>query len=206
MKQYIVLFFSCIVFLSYGQKIDEVFKTMPNEFLPAFSEANKTMLLVDSSLSVIPYPLGEIEKLDYDDTFLSLKTSEVGTMQIKLLSLVNQTQIIVLIKTVCGTFCDSDIRFFSIDWKEINRSSLLPQIKPIVFFDSNKLNTQEFKWAVSHIDLFPLHYQFEKESDNLSVTFDFKKYLSKEDLQNVTPYLKSETKELTWNKSTFVLN
>lgn len=119
MKQYIVLFFSCIVFLGYGQKIDEVFKTMPDEFLPAFSEANKTMLLVDSSLSVIPYPLGEIEKTEFDDTFLSLKTSEVGTMQIKLLSLVNQTQIIALIKTVCGTFCDSNIRFFSTDGKKL---------------------------------------------------------------------------------------
>lgn len=206
MKQYIVLFFSCIVFLGYGQKIDEVFKTMPDEFLPAFSEANKTMLLVDSSLSVIPYPLGEIEKLEFDDTFLSLKTSEVGTMQIKLLSLVNQTQIIALIKTVCGTFCDSNIRFFSTDWKEIDRSSLLPQIKPQVFFDSTKLNTQEFKWAVSHIDIFPLHYQFEKGSDNLSITFDIKEYLSKEDLQKVIPYLKSETIELPWNKSMFALN
>lgn len=206
MKPYIILFFSCIVSLGYGQKIDEVFKTMPEELLPAFSEANKTMLLVDSSLSVIPYPLGEIEKLDYDETFLSLKTSEVGTMQIKLLSLVNQTQIIALIKTVCGTFCDSNIRFFSTDWNEIDRSSLLPQIKPIAFFDATQVNTEEFKWAISHIDIFPLQYQFEKESDNIIVTFDFKKSLSKNDLQKVTPYLENETIELSWNKSTFIIN
>ena len=206
MKHYIVLFFSCIVFLGYGQKIDEVFKTMPEEFIPAFSEANKTMLLVDSSLSVIPYPLGEIEKLAYDDSFLSVKTSDVGTLQIKLLPLVNQTQIIVLIKTACSTFCDSSIRFFSTDWEEIDKSSSLPQIKPLVFFDSNKINTQEFKWALSHIDIFPLHYQLEKGGDNLSVTFDFEEYLSKEDLEKVTPYLKSQTIELSWNKSMFVLN
>lgn len=112
MKHSILLFFSCIIFVSYGQKIDDVFETMPDYFLPAFSDANKTMLLVDTSLSVIPYPLGEIERLEYTDTFLSVKTSDVGTMQIKLLPLVNDTQIIAVIKSVCSNVCDSNIRFF----------------------------------------------------------------------------------------------
>ncbi len=108
MKRYIILLLlSSISFLSSGQTINELFKSMPSEYLPAFSEANKTMLLVDSSLSVIPYALGEIERLEYTDTFLSLKTSEVGTMQIKILPLVNNTQIVALIKTVCS----SNVRF-----------------------------------------------------------------------------------------------
>ncbi len=204
MKHYILLFFSCIAFLSYGQKIDEVFKTMPDEFLPAFSEANKTMLLVDSSLSVIPYPLGEIEKLAFNDTFLSLKTSEVGTMQIKLLTLVNNTRIIALIKTVCSKICDSDIRFFSEEWVEIDKSSLLPQISPQVFFDSTKEGLPEFQWALSRIDIFPLHYQFKNGSDDLELTFDFKEYISPQDLQKATPYIKSETIDLLWNKSVFI--
>ena len=114
--------------------MNELFKTMPNEYLPAFSEANKTMLLVDSSLSVIPYPLGEIERLEYSDTFLSLKTSDVGTMQIKILPLINKTQVIALIKTVCSSnVCDSDIRFFTNEWEEIQKSSMIPVISPNKF-------------------------------------------------------------------------
>ena len=92
--------------------MNELFKSMPSEYLPAFTEADKTMLLVDSSLSVIPYALGEIERLEYTDTFLSIRTSEVGTMQIKILPLVNKTYVIALIKTVCSGVCDSNIRFF----------------------------------------------------------------------------------------------
>lgn len=176
---------------------------MPEEFLPAFSEANKTMLLVDSSLSVIPYPLGEIEKLAFDDTFLSVKTSEVGTLQIKLLPLVNKTQIVALIKTVCGMVCDSDIRFFSHEWEEIDKSSILLQILPSAFFDSTKVNTPDFEWALSLIDIYPLRYQFKKGSDDLEVTFDFKRYLSPQDLQKVNTYLNNETIDLLWNKSTF---
>lgn len=204
MKHYILLLFCGIAFMNFGQNIDEVFKTMPEEYLPSFSEANKTMLLVDTSLSVIPYPLGEIEKLAYSDTFLSIKTSEVGTMQIKLLPLVNKTQIVALIKTVCGTVCDSDIRFYSLDWEKIDKSSLLPQIPKQTFFDSTKKDTSEFKWALSLIDIYPLHFQFIEESDNLEVTFDFKEYLSPVDFQKVTPYIKNETINLLWNKSMFI--
>lgn len=207
MKRYILLIFiACFSFLSYGQTMDEVFKTMPDEYLPAFSEADKTMLLVDvdSSMSVIPYALGEIEKLDYSDTFLSLKTSKVGTMQIKILSLVNRTKIIALIKTVCETVCDSDIRFFTSEWEEIDKNSLLPTISPHIFFDASKMDTPEFKWAVSHIDIYPLQFQFKEGGNNLQVKFDIADHLSTQDSMKIAPYLMKEIIDLSWNKSTFV--
>ena len=205
MKRYFtLLILSCITLLSYGQTMDEVFKTMPNDFLPAFSEADKTMLLVDSSLSVIPYALGEIERLAYSDTFLSIKTSEVGTMQIKILPLINNTQIIVLIKTVCSGVCDSDIRFFTNEWKEIDKKSILPTITPQVFFDQKELNTPEFKWTVSQIDMFPLEFQFKNGSNNLQVKFDIANHLSALDFAKIEPFLVKEIIDLLWNKSMFV--
>ena len=206
MKRYIILLLlSSISFLSSGQTINELFKSMPSEYLPAFSEANKTMLLVDSSLSVIPYALGEIERLEYTDTFLSLKTSEVGTMQIKILPLVNNTQIVALIKTVCSSnVCDSDIQFFTNEWEEIQKSNILPTIPPSIFFDETKTDTPGFKWAVSQIDIYPLQLQFKDGSNDLQVTFNIKKHLSKQDALKIETYLAKESIDLTWNKSTFV--
>ena len=205
MKHYILLLFCCITFSGFGQTIDTVFRTMPDEILPAFSEANKTMLLVDTSLSVIPYPLGKIERVDYTDSFLSMKTSDVGTLQLKLLPLVNNTQIISVVKTVCSKkVCDSEVRFFTDKWEEIDRKSLLPDIQPEVFFDSSKLNTLDFKIAVSHINIYPLHLQFSKENDDLTVTFDFNGVLSAEDLKKIEPFVEKESITLSWNKSMFV--
>ena len=206
MKRYIILLLlSSITFYSSGQTIGELFKSMPSDYLPAFSEANKTMLLVDSSLSVIPYPLGEIERLEYTDTFLSLKTSEVGTMQIKILPLVNNTQIVALIKTVCSSnVCDSDIRFFTNEWEEIQKSNILPTIPPSMFFNETKRDTPGFKWAVSQIDIYPLQLQFKDGGNNLQATFNIKKHLSQQDAMKIEPYLAKETIDLTWNKSTFV--
>lgn len=205
MKRYIILFFLIsISLLSSGQTMNELFKSMPSEYLPAFSEANKTMLLVDSSLSVIPYALGEIVRLDYTDTFLSLKTSEVGTMQIKILPLVNKTKIIALIKTVCSSVCNSDIRFFTDEWEEVEKSSLLPEIPYHIFFDSTKLNTPEFKWAVSKIDMYPLQFQFKDGGSDLQVKLDINNHLSAQDSITIKPYLIKETIDLSWNKSAFV--
>ena len=206
MKRYIILLLlSSISFLSSGQTINELFKSMPSEYLPAFSEANKTMLLVDSSLSVIPYALGEIERLEYTDTFLSLKTSEVGTMQIKILPLVNNTQIVALIKTVCSSnVCDSDIQFFTNEWEEIQKNNILPTIPPSIFFDETKTDTPGFKWSVSQIDIYPLQLQFKDGGNNLQATFNIKKHLSQQDAMKIEPYLAKETIDLTWNKSTFV--
>ena len=205
MKRYILLFYlSSITLLSSGQTMNELFKSMPSEYLPAFSEANKTMLLVDSSLSVIPYALGEIERLDYTDTFLSLKTSEVGTMQIKILPLVNKTKIIALIKTVCSTVCNSNIQFFTSEWEEVEKSSLLPEIPYYTFFDSTKLETPEFKWAISKIDMYPLQFQFKDGGSDLQVKLDINNHLSAQDSITIKPYLIKETIDLSWNKSTFV--
>ncbi len=206
MKRYIILLLlSSISFLSSGQTINELFKSMPSEYLPAFSEANKTMLLVDSSLSVIPYALGEIERLEYTDTFLSLKTSEVGTMQIKILPLVNNTQIVALIKTVCSSnVCDSDIQFFTNEWEEIQKNNILPTIPPSIFFDETKTDTPGFKWSVSQIDIYPLQLQFKDGSNDLQVTFNIKKHLSKQDALKIETYLAKESIDVTWNKSTFV--
>ena len=206
MKRYIILLFiGCITFVSNAQTMDELFKTMPDEFLPAFTEADKTMLLVDSSLSVIPYALGEIERLEYSDTFLSLKTSKVGTMQIKILPLINNTQIIAVVKTVCVGVCDSHIRFFTTEWEEIQKNSLLPAITPHIFFDKAKLDTSEFKWAVSQIDIYPLHFQFVDGSNDLKLKFDIINHLSKQDSAKIKPYMVNETIDLSWNKSTFAL-
>ena len=100
MKKIIIAFFIFISTSVFSQKIDDVFKTMPNSVLPGLSESNRTMFLVDTGKTVIPYSLGKIEKLAYTPDFLKIKTSDIGTTQIKLLPLINDTKIICVIKTV----------------------------------------------------------------------------------------------------------
>ncbi|OPZ28686.1 MAG: hypothetical protein BWZ00_01245 [Bacteroidetes bacterium ADurb.BinA174] len=203
MKKIFIAFFIFISTLAFSQKIDDVFKTMPNNIVPGLSDGNRTMLLVDTGKTIIPYPLGEIEKLAYSPDFLKIKTSEIGTTQIKLLPLINDTQIICVVKTVCGNACDSHIKFYSTDWKELDANLLLPDISAESFLDSSKKDTDNYKFAVSLPDIYPISAEFENGSNTLKLKLDLTKYLSNEQLAEIKPFIKSETITLTWNNTSF---
>ncbi len=203
MKKIIIAFFIFISTSVFSQKIDDVFKTMPNSVLPGLSESNRTMFLVDTGKTVIPYSLGKIEKLAYTPDFLKIKTSDIGTTQIKLLPLINDTKIICVIKTVCGNACDSRIQFYSTDWKELDSNALLPDISPESFFDSSQKNSDNYKFAVSLPDIYPVSAEFENGSNSLTLKLDLTKYLSSEQLADIKPFIKNETKTLKWNNTSF---
>ncbi len=203
MKKIFFLLFLGISLCSYAQKINDVFKTMPSHILPGLSEGNRTMLLVNTGTTVITYDMGKFEKQIHTDSYLKIKTSEAGFTQIKLLPLVNNTQIICVIKTVCGNACDSHIRFYSTNWEEINGDTLLPDTSPEKFFDPAKKGTDKYKFAVSLPDIYPVWAEFVNGSDMLSLTLDYKKYLSESQLREIEPYIKSETITLKWDNTSF---
>ena len=205
MRRLFILIFSCITFCGYGQKITDVFKTMPSDILPGFSEANRTMLLVDTALKVIPYPLGNIEKINYTDSYLQLKTSDIGTFQLKLLTLVNNTKIICTIKTVCGDACDSNIRFYSTGWEKIDEKTLLPNVTKEIFFDPAKKGTDAYEYALSLLDIEPLSAAFRDGGDDLILTLNYEAYLSKENIAKIKPFIKQDFITLRWTKTAFQL-
>ena len=129
MKKYI---FSLILLTSFvvhnqtvcAQTINEVFKSMPSELLPGVSEGNKTMLIVDTSKTTVPYIFGEIQKANHSSSYLMIRTSVAGNTQIKLLPVEGDSSIESVIKTVCvgaeTDICNSIISFHTTGWKELH--------------------------------------------------------------------------------------
>ena len=150
MKKYIFTLILLVSFVVpkqsvYGQTINDIFKSMPTELLPGVSEGNKTMLIVDTSKTTVPYIFGEIQKVSHSSSYLKIKTSDVGNTQIKLLpvagnSSIASESIVSVIKTVCGgaetDICNSIITFYTTNWKELDGELLLPTLSPELFMDS----------------------------------------------------------------------
>jgi len=206
--RYIIFFlFTLVIIPGNGQTLSDLFKSMPQEVIPGFTEADKTMLLVDTSHTVIPYALGEIKRLSYNDSYLYIRTSDIGTLQLKLLPLVNNTYIICMIKTVCGKACDSNIRFFSTEWKPLNSSSILPNINADLFFTNditnNGIENEQYNILKSLLDIDPISAIFEPNTNNIIITLDYKTYLSKENVSQIEPIIKQDSITLHWNKSSF---
>ena len=200
-----LFFFLFIIssFCSFAQKIDDVFKTMPDSLLPGLSEDNKIMMLVDTAKTIIPFGMGNFEKLSHSDSFLNIQTSRVGTTQIKLLPLINNSKIVCVIKTVCSDICDSQISFYTTDWKELQKNSLLPGVSIESFFDSSKKGSDSYKFALSLPDISPVKAWFENGGDDLMFGLDLSSYLPREDKDQMKPFLKTDKVVLKWNKTRF---
>ena len=203
MKKFFTLILILISINSYSQKMSDIFKNAPAEILPGFSEADKTMLLVDTALNTIPNAIGKMQRLNYTEDYLKIKSSEVGNIQIKLLPLVNNTKIICVIKTVCAHSCDSQIQFYSVDWTPIESTSLLPALSAETFFDESKKDSQSYSNALSLIDMEPISAEFENDSNDLILSFNYKAYISTENLDKIKPFIKQDSLTLHWDKTSF---
>mgnify|MGYP001944589875 FL=1 len=181
--------------LSYSQNIDSVILDMPENIIPALSVDNRTMLLVDSTARVIPTVFGEVEKLTYRDDYLKVKTSDVGTIQIKTLDTKNDTYIVCVIKTVCAPACDSDIKFYDSEWEEIDKSTLLPSmtVESFITFKDNQKHQTIYKSLLPDICLIDARFD---DTGKLVLKLDVEKYLSGEDLKKFNQTF--ELKELTF--------
>lgn len=203
MKQLFTLFFICLSLTSFGQTINDVFKTMPDDMLPGLSEADRTMLLVDTKLTTVPYALGNIEKQIFTDTYLRIKTSDIGTLQIKLLPTLTSEKWVCVIKTACSKACDSDIKFYTTNWEPLATSAILPPISVHNFLDVAKSKTTECADAVKLMDFTPISASFGNDTDALTLTLNYQSYMTKENAAKIKPFFKEDSITLQWNKKSF---
>lgn len=203
MKIYLLLISILVSVSGYGQTINDLFKSMPPELLPGVSEGNKTMLLVDSGETTVPYALGEIKKLRQSNDYLEVKTSDIGTTQLKLLPIAEDSLIVCMVKTVCGEACDSHISFYTTEWKKIDHNTFLPEIPKEIFFDSSKKEMENYKYAVSLHHIYPISAAFSESGNDLTLTFNYKPLLTDDQIEEIKPFLKSDAVVLKWENAVF---
>ncbi|MDR2815568.1 MAG: DUF3256 family protein [Proteiniphilum sp.] len=203
MRNFIWIFFLPVFLPAEGQNIGGLFKSMPPELLPGVSESNKTMLLVDSGETTIPYALGEIKKLGQSSSYLKIKTSDAGATQLKLLPAGKDSLIVCIIKTVCAEACDSHISFYTTKWKKIENNAFLPEISKEIFFDSSKKEMENYKYAVSLQHIYPISADFSESGSDLTLTFNYKPLLDNDQITEIKPFLKSEAIVLKWENGSF---
>lgn len=203
MHYYVILFFLFLSTFAHAQQVGDLFKRMPPSLLPGLSEGNKTMLLVDSGKTTVPYPLGEITKEAYSNDYLKLKTSDSGTLQLKLLPVSEDSLVICLVQTVCADICDSRISFYSLGWEKLNKDAFLPTFSEKIFLNSSENDSENDKYAVSLPDINPISASFEKTGTDLTLTFHYKERLTKKQIEQLRPMLKSDSVVLTWNNGSF---
>lgn len=188
-----------------AQNIAPLVIAMPDDMLIGVTLDQRKQLIApekDTAQTVVVNAVGDtIKRLGFTDDYIALQTSKVGTLQVKLLSLVNNSQIIGVITTVCGPACDSRIDFYTTDWNPLGQPDLFPQIDKEIFLKGDIDRTSDdFLNAYASLDMTPVKLNFSSSDKNIVVTYDIKNYLSKDDYKKLEPFLKETPQVYTWDK------
>lgn len=190
-----------------AQELQSIFLSMPENLILGLEATERDKLTANTSdttqISVIRSKGSNIKRLAISPDYISLQTSEAGTIQIKLLPLINESKIICVVRTVCGKICDSQLQFYTTKWIPIEQN-LFPRINKDWFIKTDAdRDGQDFKNAYAALDMTPTKIELSPSSTEAKVFYDIKSYLSEDDYKKIQPFLTEEPKILEWNKVSF---
>lgn len=209
MKRLIFAILICALTLgAKAQEIDALFVSMPNNNIPQLDDAWRKDLIdlyksgKEARLKNTMNGYSSLKNMTSD--YLLLQVTERSTVEMKLLPLVNNTNVICVVKTVNGPVPDSEIEFFTTEWEPLATSDLFTPVTSDLFIkeDADK-HSNAFQDATSRLDMDLIHYTLSPDSLTLTATYTTPQYLGLEDRKKVAPFLKESPKVYTWEKSHF---
>lgn len=192
-----IILFSSIYSVAFSKNIVKHFEDMPAKQI-LHLDANMRRLMVkmyfenpdDCAISNFFGGKSQILFVDTLHNHLQLQISEESRLEMKLVSLPDQSQAIAVIRTVCAPICHSYIQFYTNYWKTIN-PVVLPKIcasnwitDNTVQFDGRSIN--DFIVA-SFIEM-----TFQSDSDSIIFRNNSLKYLSEADKMFIDDYFSKE--------------
>lgn len=206
----LILTIICGAFFSAAsaQDMQTLFLQMPEQYIPQLQEAwrkDLTDLYKKGKEARLKNNMdGYATLAELTDDYLLLQSTERTRIEMKRLSLINNTYVICMVTTLFGPVPDSQIAFFSTDWKPLNPTGIFTPPTPEEFFltgcDTTSIAWQDTRAA---LDMNLMEYRLGKDEPTLTVTYTTPLYLSKEMREKAESFLEKEPKKYVWENSRF---
>ena len=193
---------------AFAQDMKSVFIAMPDSITPLLTKVNKEDFVdfLDSNMKAEVKNRfdGTAEMKVLTEDYTLVQTSEIGTLEMKLLPVNDSTKVICMVKTVCASACDSDVRFYTSDWsKELDAASLLQRPSADVFFLPNDTLSEEGVLIRKKADMHLMKVSLSKDVPTLTFIYTTPDYLNQEDKEKLLPHLRKEPVVLEWKDGRF---
>ena len=204
------MIFVCIfcVMSVMAQNMKSVFVAMPDSVTPLLTKVNREDCIdfLDSNMkAVVKNRFGNVAEMKVlTDDYVLMQTSEVGTLEMKLLPLADSTKVICMVKTVNVPVADSSVRFYTSDWsQQLDVKEFLQLPSMDAFFLPNDSLKDEAILTRKKADMHLMKAQLSKEDTSLTFTYTTPDYLNEEDREKLSPHLRKESIVLRWSEGKF---
>ena len=191
-----------------AQDMKTVFVAMPDSVTPLLTKVNREDCIdfLDSNMkAVVKNRFGNVAEMKVlTDDYVLMQTSEVGTLEMKLLPLADSTKVICMVKTVNVPVADSSVRFYTSDWsQQLDVKEFLQFPSMDAFFLPNDSLKDEAILTRKKADMHLMKAQLSKEDTSLTFTYTTPDYLNEEDREKLLPHLRKEPIVLRWSEGKF---
>ena len=191
-----------------AQDMKSVFVAMPDSVTPLLTKVNREDCIdfLDSNMkAVVKNRFGNVAEMKVlTDDYVLMQTSEVGTLEMKLLPLADSTKVICMVKTVNVPVADSSVRFYTSDWsQQLDVKEFLQLPSMDAFFLPNDSLKDEAILTRKKADMHLMKAQLSKEDTSLTFTYTTPDYLNEEDREKLSPHLRKEPIVLRWSEGKF---
>ena len=191
-----------------AQDMKTVFVAMPDSVTPLLTKVNREDCIdfLDSNMkAVVKNRFGNVAEMKVlTDDYVLMQTSEVGTLEMKLLPLADSTKVICMVKTVDVPVADSSVRFYTSDWsQQLDVKEFLQLPSMDAFFLPNDSLKDEAILTRKKADMHLMKAQLSKEDTSLTFTYTTPDYLNEEDREKLLPHLRKEPIVLRWSEGKF---
>lgn len=205
---YLFLVWGCTLSVA-AQDMKKVFIAMPDSLTPLLTKVNKEDC-IDFLASNMKAEIknrfdksSEMKALTED--YLQMQMTENSTLEMKLLPLNDSVKIVCMVKTVCSSACDSEIRFYDTSWKkEFPKSDYLQLPAPQTFYLPTDTVSSEVELIKRKADMHVMKAVLSKDDSSLSFIYTTPEYLNQEDREKLSPYLRKEAVVYRWKDGKFL--
>jgi hypothetical protein len=185
-----------------------VFIAMPDSITPLLTKVNKEDCVdfLDSNMKAEVKNRfdGTAEMKVLTDDYALIQTSEVGTLEMKLFPVNDSTKVVCMVKTVCASACDSEIRFYTSDWRqELDKKEYLQWPDAGTFFLLKDSLSEEDVFIRQKADMHLMKASLSKDEPTLTFIYTTPDYLNQEDKEKLLPHLRKEPVVLEWKDGKF---
>lgn len=187
-------FFYGIQILS-AQTVDKYYVNLPDELNPTLSKQNRLELIEyhkAGSGDSIANRFGNgafLINLDTLNNLLLVKNTASSTFEMKVLMMNDTSQLIGIIRTVCGSICQSSVEFYDTAWHQIPLQFTMPKAVNWLNLASLSTATIDQQWVTNVLGTSFISLSFDITKQQITAKNNSLEFLSESDRKIITPFV-----------------